>query len=237
MFQNAEIQRKMNMTEEELRNFQMWNFTKLGDYLQKEEALPEKYLRQPEGGRKWIKEVLESQLISGLTHLVTIIDEGLNKASGFYQIFGVDFIMDDSFNLWLVECNTGPALVGTSKEKYDLMYGLVRDMFEIEFGLLRSRLKRVMKILNEISIEIYNETIKVETGLGNQKMIERKIQSYFTKERKKVLMERLKNANKDKFEPEWVPSENNGWVNIVDFGQNDRSKTYHPSFNTTCAPK
>lgn len=222
------------MTEKELRDFQMWNFTKFGTYLKETGVLPPIYNEAPDAVRRWIDNELNLEFINGLTHIVRISEPSFKKESGFFQLYGIDFIMDESLKLWLVECNLGPALIGTSTEKYELIYKLVKDLFEIEFGLLRSRLKRTMALIWQIRDEIYQEVSTMMT-LQHRKNIEELIKGYLKEKKKKnKLIEKLKKANFDGFESEFEPSGRNNWISIVNKGEKNASKVYHPSFDKSC---
>lgn len=39
------------------------------------------------------------------------------KDARVFEMFGMDFVMDDKLNLWFIECNASPVLQGTSEEK------------------------------------------------------------------------------------------------------------------------
>ena len=56
-------------------------------------------------------------------------------------------MLDDSLNLWFIECNSSPQLIGTNQLKTDVLTKMLKDMFEIQYGLLRSRMKRVHKFM------------------------------------------------------------------------------------------
>lgn len=74
------------------------------------------------------------------------------KNSGVYEMFGLDFILDQDLNLWFLECNASPVMQGTSVEKEIFQSTLLKDMFNIEYSLLRSRFKRIKALENEIEI-------------------------------------------------------------------------------------
>jgi D-alanine-D-alanine ligase-like ATP-grasp enzyme len=53
------------------------------------------------------------------------------KRSVLYDLYGLDFMLDDQMNLWFIEGNTAPALSGTSAAKEKLMTTMLVDMLEI----------------------------------------------------------------------------------------------------------
>ena len=81
----------------------------------------------------------------------------LFKSSNVYEMFGVDFVMDDSFKLAVIEVNASPMIIGTSKDKTALMKKLTGDIIEIQRSLLKSRVKRALKFIKNNSKEIEQE--------------------------------------------------------------------------------
>lgn len=49
-----------------------------------------------------------------------------------FELFGYDFIMDEDFNLWLIEVNTNPCLEESSKLLKYLLRRMVEDMIKLE---------------------------------------------------------------------------------------------------------
>jgi hypothetical protein len=37
---------------------------------------------------------------------------GFFKDSRGYEMFGLDFVLDENLNLWFIECNASPVLIG-----------------------------------------------------------------------------------------------------------------------------
>ena len=69
------------------------------------------------------------------------------KHSGAFEMFGLDFLLDDKLNLWFIECNASPQLIGTSELKTQFLTNMLTDIFDIQFAYLRSRMKRIHKFL------------------------------------------------------------------------------------------
>jgi len=51
------------------------------------------------------------------------------KDSRVFEVFGLDFVMDDKLNLWFIESNASPVFQGTSPAKLLFQTTLLRDMF------------------------------------------------------------------------------------------------------------
>ncbi len=180
------------LTEEELRNFQMWNFERLQAYLLEQGRITDK---------NWLNNYLRPEFKKAMIHLVRMVSDALLKRSQVYELFGVDFMLDDNLNLWFIECNSGPVLSGSSKEKEIFVTKMLVDQFEIVSGLLKSRMKRVIQYVNGIIEE--NQVNRLPGGAIEIKDLEIK-----QKEFKKLI--------ENRFEREYELSWNNGFSKIVD---------------------
>ena len=180
------------MNETELRNFQMWNFTRLENYLLKNRVVSDP---------NWIENYLRPEFKKAMIHLIRMSQSSFSKLSAVYELFGVDFMLDEDLNLWFLECNSGPVLTGTSEEKEKFMITMIRDHFEIVKGLLRSRNKRIITYINKVVKEM--QAFKKKTGTYKFKDTDKK-------------QEEFRQVIKNKFEPEFEPLANNTWHKIID---------------------
>ena len=73
------------------------------------------------------------------------------KQSNVFELFGLDFMLDNDLNLWFIEANSSPQLIGTSYYKFEFFRKTLMDMFEIQFKLFRSRMKRVFKVILKLN--------------------------------------------------------------------------------------
>lgn len=75
------------------------------------------------------------------------------KQSNVYEMFGLDFMLDDKLNLWFIECNASPQFVETNERSLKFLNTMLTDMFEITYGLYKSRMTRILKVLKEFEKE------------------------------------------------------------------------------------
>jgi hypothetical protein len=66
--------------------------------------IKEGYISKP----SWKDEYLVPLIQTKLAHLVNSLD--LKKGERFDQFLGIDFILDQEFNLWILECDTNPLI-------------------------------------------------------------------------------------------------------------------------------
>ena len=133
--------------------------------------------------------------------------ETWKKQSGVFRLIGMDFMMDQEFNLWFIESNYGPQLPKLLEERWHFMEVLIRDLFEIEYALLRSRMLRIRmflkKVLGENSIQ--NLTGNIDS-----------------------LKKQFSEVNIDRFETEFPLRDTNTFQKIIDlnFGENIEGYMY-----------
>lgn len=139
------------------------------------------------------------------------------KKSNVFEIFGLDFILDEELNLWFIECNASPVFQGTSPEKEVFQTRMLRDMFNIEYAYLRSRVKRLRNWAKK-----YHEA-KITSSSNST-------DEDFKQEFHKI--------NKNKLEFNYADLKelkNNTFTKIIDMGIGKASKeAFHNMFETDC---
>jgi hypothetical protein len=146
---NTEISKKLfekgnynGMSEQELRNYQMWNFTKLQSHLLKNNKIDD---------GNWINNYLRPAFKKAMIQIVRMSQDTYLKRSTVWELFGADFMLDNDLNLWFIECNSSPVLKGTSDEKEKFLTKMVADTFEVVMAYVRSRMKRVIEYVNRMT--------------------------------------------------------------------------------------
>ena len=99
----------------------------------------------------WLNNYLRPQFKKVMIHLVRMAQSAFVKKSSVYELFGLDFVMDENLGLWFIEANTMPLINGFTKESTVLMNRMLGDSFEIVFSLLRSRAKRIINYINKLT--------------------------------------------------------------------------------------
>lgn len=192
VFKKKAHQERLGMNETELRNFQMWNYTRLAKYLLEHKRID---------SLDWIDTYLRPSFAHAMQHLIRMTKHVYSKRPNVWELFGVDFMLDQDLNLWFIECNTGPVLKATNREKGQIMKTMLKDMFEIVNAQLRSRLKRVIGFVNDLTRE---GALK----LSNSGTVE--LPNLAQKR------ERFRELLVNKVEKEFAVSPNNSWMKIVD---------------------
>lgn len=77
-------------------------------------------------------------------------EDSFFKSSSVFEMYGLDFVIDENMDIWFIECNPSPQMVGTSERKTNFLVQMAKDLFEIQYAYLRSRMKRVQSFINEM---------------------------------------------------------------------------------------
>lgn len=84
-------------------------------------------------------------------------ERDLFKNPALFEVFGVDFLLDDKMDSYIIEVNASPMQVGTSVKKTALMKSMNRGIVQITLAYLRSRVKRSIAFLKLHADEIKND--------------------------------------------------------------------------------
>ena len=127
-------------------------------------------------------------------HTVRMTESYFFRHSGVFEMFGLDFVLDESLNLWFIECNASPQLIGTNEKKTNFLSKMLSDLFHIQYAYLRGRMKRIHLFMRKLS------TMTVHEREQNWKELKREFAE----------------INKNKLEPEYPLPEDNSFTLIVD---------------------
>ena len=197
------------MDEEALREAQQWNFTKFQDYL-----LEKKIITDP----NWLDNYLRPELKKGMVHLLRSAEKEFLKNSAIYELSGADFMLDENLDLWFLEVNTGAAFGSYHPTMETFIVKMIQDHFEVVHSLLKSRMKRIIKFVNEM---IENNEVEVVT----EEDIE-----INDLEKKRVKFEEI---TRNYFEKEFELSPQNSFVKIID-GNYEGFEKYQGWIDPSC---
>jgi len=189
IFAQAKDGKYNGKTEAELRDYQMWTLPELEAYLFESGKVTDP---------NWLANYLRPQFQRAFIHTVRMSEKSFWKGSNVFEMFGLDFMLDSELNLWFIECNSSPQLIGTSPLKTKFLVTMLTDLFEIQYAYYKSRMHRVFQLFSKIDQEI------VQEGMTNY--------TNWQVEYKKAVSNRL--------EPQFEISKNNSFIPIM-----DRSKT------------
>jgi len=185
--QETAAHQENQMTEDEIQEYTTWYWKDLHRYLTEQGLVSDP---------NWLDNYFRPELKRSMVHLVRMAQDAFARKSSIYEVYGLDFIMDENLGLWFIEANNMPLIDGFTTGSTKLINGMLKSMFEIEFGLLKSRMKRVIVYINQLSEEFKANKYQ----LPNLEQAR----------------EEFRRITKNKFEPEFLPSPENGFVPIID---------------------
>jgi hypothetical protein len=190
---NNHDQRPKGMSKAEEDRLRSHTLESLGQYLVEKGRITD---------ASWIENSLRLRMKQAMIHLLNATKSNFAKTPGFYEHFGLDFLLDEDLNIWFMECQIDPGYTrpGTIKEKP--ITRVLLDHWEITFGFLRSRMKRVMLFVNELSKDLENKNWKSDA---------------FVEEYLKDKHAQYKNINSKQYlDREFAPKHTNKYVKIFD---------------------
>jgi len=180
------------MDEEALKMAQQWSFDRLQEYL-----LEKGIINDP----NWLDNYLRPEFKKAMIHLLRLSSASFLKRSSLYELYGVDFMLDENLNLWFIEANSSPAIEGYSIPMEKFIVKMAQDHFEVIMGLLRSRVKRIINHVNDL----------IDRGLFRQGKNGKVLVNHINEKVKK-----FEKITRNYFEKEYEPKPTNGWRKIVD---------------------
>ena len=200
------------MSLDALAYHQQWSFDRLQEHL-----LQAKIIDDP----NWLDNYLRPEFKKAFVHLtrMTFKDNLYLETSKIYELYGVDFMLDENLNLWFIEANSGPAIQGLPDYLVKFIVTMLHDHFKIQYGLFRSRIKRVIQYVNDLIME---DGAIIQNPDGNITIpnLEKRIQEF-------------ESVNRNSFEKEFEVSPDNTWYKIVDESL-DGVEKYHGWITEEC---
>ena len=133
------------MNYQQLRDFQMKTLEELQEYL-----LEIGRITDP----NWLDNYLRPEFKRAMLSMAKMSEDSFYKSSDVFELFGVDFVIDESFKLHVVEVNASPMIIGTASNKTTLLTNMMKGLFDIQYAYQFSRTKRALSFLKEKGDEI-----------------------------------------------------------------------------------
>jgi len=137
-----------NMTTDDLWEDTVWTFETFQNYLLSKGIIADD---------KWLDTYLRPELMKMAAHAIRMSSGSFAKRSSLFEIYGVDVLIDSNLKVWFIEANANPDMehgtlsVGVKQVHRDLWF----DFFDVVFGLMRSRAKRIIRYVNQLTNSPY----------------------------------------------------------------------------------
>lgn len=193
------------MNADQLREFQYKTLDELSDYLNEIGKV---------NNTNWANDYLRPHFQRAFLSAGKMIEKRVYNSSNVFEIYGVDFVIDEDLNVFIIEVNASPMIVGTNLRKTQLMSDMLTGVFNITFAQQFSRTKRTLNFLSENKRKI-KKTIK-KTQLRN-------------------LREQFRQLYRNDVSEEYQHMlENNPWKMVYD-GSKDGTLAYLGMISDNCA--
>ncbi|VDP71985.1 unnamed protein product [Echinostoma caproni] len=109
----------------EVKNDTVWTIDRLNDYVNKhykeEKKLPE----------NWVQSVLQWRIQRIIYQVFLAVKNRLATRIGLFQLFGLDFMLDQEMRPWLLEVNSNPAMATNCDVLKDVLPDLIQKTIHI----------------------------------------------------------------------------------------------------------
>ncbi len=128
------------MNADELREFQMKTLDELNDYVNEIKKVND---------TKWLDNYLRVEFEKAFLSVAKMVEKRIYNSSDVFEMYGVDFVIDDDLKVYIIEINASPMIVGTNQRKTELMANMLNGMFNITFAQQYSRTKSGLDFIKE----------------------------------------------------------------------------------------
>jgi hypothetical protein len=173
------------LNEDELRS----NLARPLEHLQRY-LLSVGYIDDPD----WLTNYLRPSIMTSLIHAVRMGQFALWKKSNVFEVFAMDFVMDEDLNLFFLEGNLSPSITPVNPWLEGHLAQMLRDLFDLQFSYYRSRMQRVLIVLKRMK-KVLNKKGELDYNVWKRQ---------------------YQKADENRIEPDYAPMPENGWMPVID---------------------
>jgi len=125
---------------ESLKDDTVWSMQQFNDYVNETHATLE---RVPEN---WVLTQFNEKCKQIAAHCFAATKGQLDPREGFYDLIGIDYLIDENFNTFLLEMNTNPALSTNCTVLENLVPDVVKEMMDMTLEMQENLENKLAKI-------------------------------------------------------------------------------------------
>jgi len=187
-----------NMTKAEMVEANIWSFERVQAKL-----IEMGKIDDPD----WLNNHLRPQIKRLFTHLLRSTGAYFYKGSQMYELWAIDLMLDADLNVRLIECNAYPGMKPDSEFAKGLFTEVNKGILKITTGLLRSRVKRILDLINNLS----NEQVAAVLENSEAKSFRKN-----TQQLREETIQEYKRAEANRLDPEYEPKNLHGFELFMD---------------------
>ena len=100
--------------------------------------------------QQWLNETFRNNVKEAMIHLAKMNEKNFLNHSGVFELFSIDWILGESGKLYLIEVKSSPKMLFKTTKIAKFYSQLFKDMMEIQYAYLRSRIRRIRTLLPKI---------------------------------------------------------------------------------------
>ena len=100
--------------------------------------------------QQWLNETFRNNVKEAMIHLAKMNEKNFLNHSGVFELFSIDWILGESGKLHLIEVKSSPKMLFKTTKISKFYSQLFKDMMEIQYAYLRSRIRRIRTLLPKI---------------------------------------------------------------------------------------
>ncbi|THD27423.1 Tubulin tyrosine ligase [Fasciola hepatica] len=109
----------------EVKNETVWTIEQMNDYVNNH------YRETKNLSMNWVQSVLQWRIQRIIYHVFLAVKNRLATRLGLFQLFGLDFMLDQDMRPWLLEVNSNPAMAINCDVLHQVLPGLVHQSIHI----------------------------------------------------------------------------------------------------------
>jgi len=180
------------LTAAELDDAEQWNFSRLQSYLIEKGIISDS---------EEFDKTIRLQFKKAMIHILRATTSNLVEKNNVYELFAMDFMLDENLNLMMLDSTSNNLFTHSTETDDRGSAKMLKDHFEIVFGLIRSRVKRGINYINRL-IQEKNVKVKDDGEIQVSNEFQKRLE--------------FQELTKNYFEPEYEPSKTNGFSKIMD---------------------
>ncbi|XP_053315157.1 protein polyglycylase TTLL10-like [Spea bombifrons] len=116
---------------EELKEETIWSMERFNSYVNKvfasDKGLP----------KDWVLDVFTKKMQVIMTHCFKTFKSKLACRRGYFDLIGCDFLIDENFQVWLLEMNCNPSLDTSSEVQKEVIPEVVKDTLDLTIEIFK----------------------------------------------------------------------------------------------------